>query len=261
VHDDPATAPLAVVTGSESGIGRATAVLLAQRGFDVGVTWFRAREAAEATAQEIRGYGRRTAIVSLDLADAEGAAAAVDDLAERLGGLDVLVNCAAEPQTAPFLELGLREWRRVIDVDLTGTFAVAQAGALRMAAAGGGRIINVTSVHEHIPLRAAAGYCAAKGGLGMLTKVMALELAEHSITVNAVAPGEVATAMTGAEDLDPRGLRRAGIALGRPGDAREIAAAIAFLAGPDASYVTGHSFVVDGGMLLMAAEASRLARG
>jgi NAD(P)-dependent dehydrogenase (short-subunit alcohol dehydrogenase family) len=185
----------------------------------------------------------------------------LDDLAERLGRLDVLVNCAARMQSGGFLELGLEEWRRVIDVNLTGTFAVAQAAAHRMARAGGGRIINVTSVHEHIPLRGGAAYCAAKGGLGMLTKVMALELAEHGITVNAVAPGETATAMTGREDVDPLDRSRPGIALGRSGDAREIAAAIAFLAGPDAAYVTGHSLVVDGGMLLMAAEASRLAEG
>jgi NAD(P)-dependent dehydrogenase (short-subunit alcohol dehydrogenase family) len=252
-------APMAVVTGSESGIGRATAVALAQHGFDIGVTWHRSREAGAATVDEVRSHGRRGEMAALDLADAPAAAATVDALGDKLGRLDVLVNCAAEPQSAAFLELGLDEWRRVIDVDLTGTFAVAQAAARRMARQGGGRIINVTSVHEHIPLRRAAAYCAAKGGLGMLTKVMALELAEHSILVNAVAPGAIATAMTGAEDVDPRQLERPGIAVGRPGDAREIAAAIAFLAGPGARYVTGHSFVVDGGMLLMAAEASRLA--
>jgi NAD(P)-dependent dehydrogenase (short-subunit alcohol dehydrogenase family) len=117
----------------------------------------------------------------------------------------------------------------------------------------GGRIVNVTSVHEHVPLRGSAAYCAAKGGLGMLTKVMALELAEHEITVNSVAPGEIATPMTGNDDVDPRRVPRPAIPMGRPGDAREIAAVIAFLASPDASYLTGASLVVDGGLLLMAA--------
>jgi NAD(P)-dependent dehydrogenase (short-subunit alcohol dehydrogenase family) len=117
----------------------------------------------------------------------------------------------------------------------------------------GGRIVNVTSVHEHVPLPGSSAYCAAKGGLGLLTKVMALELAEHGITVNAVAPGEIATPMTGAHDEEPREIERSGIPAGRPGAAEEIAAAIAFLASPEASYVTGESFVVDGGLLLMAA--------
>ena len=121
----------------------------------------------------------------------------------------------------------------------------------------GGRIINVTSVHEHVPLRGASAYCAAKGGLGMLTKVMALELAEHGITVNSVAPGETATPMTGNEDVDPHRIRRPGIPMGRPGDAREIAAVIAFLASGNSSYVTGASIVVDGGLLLMAAIANQ----
>jgi NAD(P)-dependent dehydrogenase (short-subunit alcohol dehydrogenase family) len=121
----------------------------------------------------------------------------------------------------------------------------------------GGRIVNVTSVHEHVPLRGSAAYCAAKGGLGMLTKVMALELAEHGITVNSVAPGEIATPMTGNADVDPSRVRRPGIPMGRPGHAREIAAVVAFLASPSASYVTGASLVADGGLLLMAAIANQ----
>src|SRR5690606_24657160 len=115
----------------------------------------------------------------------------------------------------------------------------------------GGRVVNVTSLHEHAPRVGAAPYCAAKGGLGLLTQVAALELAEHGITVNAVAPGEIATAMTGQEDEDPHPTDRAGVPLGRPGDAREVAAVVAFLCGPDATYVTGASWAVDGGMLRM----------
>jgi NAD(P)-dependent dehydrogenase (short-subunit alcohol dehydrogenase family) len=104
---------------------------------------------------------------------------------------------------------------------------------------------------------APSAYCAAKGGLGLLTKVMALELAEHGITVNAVAPGEIATPMTGAEDEDPASIERPKIPAGRPGHAREIAFAIAYLASPEASYVSGESHVVDGGLLLMAAVANQ----
>jgi NAD(P)-dependent dehydrogenase (short-subunit alcohol dehydrogenase family) len=125
-----------------------------------------------------------------------------------------------------------------------------------MVAAGrGGRIINITSVHEHTPRVGSGAYCAAKGGLGLLTKVMAQELAAAGITVNAVAPGEIATAMTGNEDVDPRTVDRPGIPMGRPGDANEVAAVVAMLATPSADYVTGSSLVVDGGMLLMGPQA------
>ena len=250
--------PVAVVTGSDSGIGKATAVRLAGDGFDVGITWHTDREGAEGAAGEVAALGRRAEVRRLDLEQLTEAADVVDELADALVGLDVLVNNAGTGASTPFLDLGWDEWCRVLAVDLDGPFACAQRAARRMAAAGtGGRIVNVTSVHEHVPLEGSAAYCAAKGGLGLLTKVMALELASSGITVNAVAPGEISTPMTGQHDVDPSTQERPGIPLGRPGDASEIAAAIAWLASPDASYATGTSFVVDGGMLLMAAMANQ----
>ena len=248
---------VAIVTGSDSGIGEATAVALAQAGCDVGVTWHRDELGAEQTAAKVRAAGRAAAVAQLDLTRLGAVAGVVDALAERLGGLDVLVNNAGTGTDTPFLAQTLEQWREVLDTDLTGAFLCAQAAARRMVAAGrGGRILNVTSVHEHVPKVGSAAYCAAKGGLGLLTKVMALELAEHGILANAVAPGEIATPMTGADDVDPRTLPRPGVPLGRPGHAREVAAAVVWLASPAASYVTGASFVVDGGLLLMAAEAN-----
>jgi NAD(P)-dependent dehydrogenase (short-subunit alcohol dehydrogenase family) len=245
----------AIVTGSDSGIGKATAVHLAEAGFDVGVTWHSDERGALGTAEEVRALGRRAEVAQLDLTDLPEAADVIDNLAERLGGLHVLVNNAGEGSGGPFLEHSFEDWQTVLDVNLSGAFLCAQRAARRMVRGGeGGRIVNVTSVHEHVPLQGASAYCASKGGLGLLTKVMALELAEHGILVNAVAPGEISTPMTGQHDVDPSDEDRPGIPLGRPGDAHEIGALIAFLASDDASYVTGSSFVVDGGLLLMAAE-------
>jgi len=246
--------PVAIVTGSDSGIGKATAVALAREGYDLGVTWHADEEGGQATASEVRALGRRCELRQLDLAELPGAADVVDELAEALEGLDVLVNNAGTSRQAPVLELDWEDWRHTLAVDLDGPFLCAQRAARRMVAAGnGGRIVNVTSVHEHVPLPDSAAYVAAKHGLGGLTKQLALELAEHRITVNAIAPGEIATPMTGNEDADPTAEERPGIPWGRPGSAHEIASLVVWLCSPGAEYATGHSFVVDGGLLLMAA--------
>src|SRR5919202_3475259 len=218
------TAPaarIAIVTGSEPGIGGATAVALAEAGCDLGITWYREREAAEATAEEVRALGRRAEVRHVDLTRLPQAADVVDELAEALGGVDVLVNDAGSGHVSTVLDTDFATWREVLATDLDAAFLCLQRAARRMVAAGrGGRIVNVTSVHEHQPRVGAAAYCAAKGGLGLLTRVAAIELAEHGITVNAVAPGEIATV-------------------------------VAFLASPAAGYVTGASWTVDGGMLQM----------
>lgn len=249
----------AIVTGASSGIGRAAAIVLAQRGYDVAVGYRGDTAGASVTATAVRQAGQRAQTFPLDLADPPGAAVAVERAAAALGGLDVFVNNAGVNQRAPFLEETLADLQRVLTVNLTGPFACAQAAARHMVARGrGGRIINLTSVHEFIPIAGGSSYCAAKGGLGLLTKVMALELAPYGITVNAVSPGETATPMNGVPDhIDAADISRPAIPAGRPGRAREVAALIAYLAEPDAAYTTGVSITIDGGLTLMSAIANQ----
>ena len=246
---------LAIVTGSDSGIGRATATLLATEGFDVGLTFHRDEQGIRETAAEVARRGQRSFVEPFD-ASSPDAGAVVDRLADQLGGLGVLVNVAGTGHSDRVLDLDPQTWRHVLATDLDGPFLCSQHAARRMVQQdSGGRIINVTSVHEHAPRVGSGAYCAAKGGLGLLTKVMAQELAAAGITVNAVAPGEIATPMTGNDDVDPHTVERPGVPLGRPGDANEVAAVVALLASPDGGYVTGSSLVVDGGMLLMGPQA------
>jgi len=243
----------AVVTGADSGIGRAVAQLLATEGFDVGITFHTDEAGAHATREDVERRGQRGFVVQQDLASPQ-AAEPVEELADRLGSLGVLVNCGGTGTSQPAVDMTFEDWRKVVATDLDGPFLCARAAARRMIAQGeGGRIINITSVHEHVPRLGAAPYCAAKAGLGMLTEVLALELGEHDILVNSVAPGEIATEMTGAATEDAYHTERPGNPLGRPGHVNEVASVVAFLASPRSAYVTGSSFAVDGGLMLMAA--------
>ena len=244
---------LAIVTGSDSGIGQATASLLAVEGFDLGLTCHEDSAGVQATARQVEERGQRCFVEPFDAAT-PAAGDVVDRLSTRLGGLGVLVNVAGTGHSDPVLNLSFDQWRHVLATDLDGPFLCSQTAAHVLVRAGnGGRIINVTSVHEHIPRLGAAAYCSAKAGLGMLTKVLALELGEHGITVNSVAPGEIATEMTGMDESEAHHQERPGNPLGRPGHVAEVASLIGFLASPRSAYVTGSSFTVDGGLSLMAA--------
>lgn len=194
-------AQVAIITASDSGIGKECALLLAQQGFDIGITWHSDEEGAKDTAREVVSHGVRAEIVQLDLGKLPEGAQALEKLIQRLGRIDVLVNNAGAMTKAPFLDMAFDEWRKIFTVDVDGAFLCSQIAARQMVKQGqGGRIINITSVHEHTPLPDASAYTAAKHALGGLTKAMALELVRHKILVNAVAPGAIATPMNGMDD-------------------------------------------------------------
>lgn len=238
----------AIVTGAARGIGKAIARRLFSEGARVVLADIDA-VAARAAAAEIDPDASRTDVLTLDVADPVAVAGVVDQAASICGRIDILVNNAGIMDRMPFLEMTPEFWDRVTGINLRGAFLTGQAAARRMVASGGGgRIVNVASNSGLFGGRGRAAYGASKAGLINLTQTMAIELAEHGITVNAVAPGPTRTGPHVPEEPWPSVKNR--MPLARFGTPDEIAAVAVFLASDDASFVTGHTYCADGGFTI-----------
>jgi 3-oxoacyl-[acyl-carrier protein] reductase len=247
-----AAAPLAgqtaLVTGASRGIGRAIALALAAEGAELVVNYARSASAAEAVVAEIVAAGGRAYALAADVAKEAEVDGLIQAVLERSGRLDVLVNNAGITRDGLLLRMKTADWQAVIDLNLTGVFFCTRAVSRPMLKARRGRIINITSVVGLTGNPGQANYSAAKAGVVGFTRSTAAEFASRGITVNAVAPGFIATDMT--EGLDPEPILKA-IPLGRLGQPEEVAGAVRFLAAdPAAAYITGQVLQVDGGMLM-----------
>jgi glucose 1-dehydrogenase len=250
----------ALVTGASRGIGQAIAVRFAAEGATVGINYVGSDEAAQAALKQARAAsqdggwpadGHRLA--KADIGDPQAAAAIVEEVAGAWGRLDILVNNAGIQSEAPSHEFPLPEYRRTLDVNLTGALVCSQA-AIRhfLSRPGGGVILNTSSVHEIIPKPGYVAYSVSKGGLGNLTRTLALEYADRGIRVNGVGPGATLTDMNSAWASDPKARRdvESHIPMRRAATPEEIASVFAFLASDDASYVTGQTIYACGGLTL-----------
>jgi glucose 1-dehydrogenase len=241
-----------LVTGANSGIGEAIAMKLAAAGADIALNYVVQPEAAAKVADAVRQLGGRTLVVEADISDAAQVSAMFAAVDKAWGGIDILVNNAGiDGKSALAWECDLEAWKKVLEVNLFGTFQCCREALQRMIAQGNGVIVNLSSVHETIPWSGFSAYTSSKAAISMLTKTLAQEAAPHGVRVAAVAPGAIKTTINqnvwgdaaGLADLDQK------IPMGRMGDPGEIANVVAMLASELGSYVTGTTVFVDGGML------------
>ena len=246
---------VAIITGGSSGIGKAMAAGLAQYGARVVIASSSAAK-CEAATEELRRNGAEALAAPTDVAEAEAAVALVKRTVETWGRVDILVNCAGVSQNVPSLEMTPAEWRRVVAVNLDGTFYCSQAAGKQMADAGKGSIINITSISGLLGYADQAAYCRSKGGITMLTRALAVEWAKHNIRVNAIAPTWFYTPISAHILDDPEKLKEKlkNIPLNRVGQGDDIIGAAIFLASDAASFVTGQVLAVDGGKFAMLGE-------
>jgi 3-oxoacyl-[acyl-carrier protein] reductase len=240
---------VAVVTGASQGIGRDTALALAEAGAKVAVA-ARSEEKLLALVADIAAAGGTAFAVKMDVADAEQVKTGFKLVLEKFGRLDILVNNAAITRDGLAMRMKAEDWEAVLRTNLTGAHLCIQQALPTMMKARAGRIINISSVVAQSGNPGQANYVAAKAGLIGLTKAVAVEIASRNITVNAVAPGFIETPMTDALPDKVKEEVKARIPLGRMGSARDVAAAIVFLASDEAGYITGHVLNVNGGMHL-----------
>jgi glucose 1-dehydrogenase len=240
-----------LVTGSSKGIGRGIAVRLAEEGADVVINYHSDPRGAEEALAEVEALGRHGAIIKANLGTVGDVRELVAQSAKVLGGLDVLVNNAGIEKHAPFWEVTESDFDAVLNVNLKGVFFATQAFVQQCRAAGRpGKIINISSVHEELPFPNFAAYCASKGGVRMLTRSLAVELGPLGITINSIAPGAIETPINTKLLNDPVKLQSLvrQIPLGRLGKPADVAGLAVFLASTDSDYVTGTTYLIDGGL-------------
>ncbi len=243
---------VALVTGSAQGIGRAIALRLASEGATILVEDRLDSAHAEQTLEQLLAAGANASLLIGDVGKAEDDQHVITEGVARMGRIDILVNNAGVERRAGFLDASEADYDLVLNVNLKGVFFLTQAFARHVRErGGGGRVINISSVHEELPFPHFASYCASKGGLKMLMRDLAIELAPLGITINNVAPGAVKTPINAHLMSDPALLKAllANIPLKRLGTPEDVAGTVAFLASDDASYLTGSTIVVDGGLL------------
>jgi glucose 1-dehydrogenase len=242
----------AIVTGGNSGIGKGIVLALAEQGANVVIDYVTHPEATDALEQQVAALGEQAVGVKADVSKIEDLQTLVDASVKSFGRLDIMVNNAGVETRTSVLDTTEQQYQFVLDVNLKSAFFGTQLAAKQMIAqGGGGRIINISSVHEDWPMPGNTAYCLSKGGMRMLTRTAGVELAPHAITVVGVGPGAVDTPINKATEDDPAAMKTldAAIPLGRMAKPEEIGSVVAFLAGDGSSYVTATTLMTDGGLM------------